>query len=404
MAREDLTEEELAVVAGDTTDDSGWFFINTDATSLGGRSPHDAWFEHGMAFAGGPRAYGERLGQFQIGDTLLMWANGLGVVGVGTVVEPWDGLAHDQPLVYVEPHRDVEYRRGVHWFADLRDEPITRRDIGWNPVRAVQGAGAARRRVIAGLRRAGQPVRPCFAPRLNPGAEAYARALRAVEAGVNPLQRALLVAQYEMPGRMATVPALAEAVGQGHYAPVNASYGGLGRALSEALGFVPYRWDGTPQWWNVLSWCPREKPAFVWQMQPPLARALEELGWVRSRGAASADEVPSGSFGFIEGAVRRITVNAYERDARAREACIASRQSLACEACGFDFEATYGELGRGFIHVHHVKPLHTLGTGYEVDPVRDLALVCPNCHAMLHRESPAWGVEALRGLVRGRRG
>ena len=45
--------------------------------------------------------------------------------------------------------------------------------------------------------------------------------------------------------------------------------------------------------------------------------------------------------------------------------------------------------GEGFIHVHHLKPLAQIGEQYELDPINDLRPVCPNCHAMLHRASPA---------------
>ena len=46
----------------------------------------------------------------------------------------------------------------------------------------------------------------------------------------------------------------------------------------------------------------------------------------------------------------------------------------------------YGELGKGYIHVHHIVPLSEIGEGYEVDPINDLIPVCPNCHNMLHKK------------------
>ena len=48
----------------------------------------------------------------------------------------------------------------------------------------------------------------------------------------------------------------------------------------------------------------------------------------------------------------------------------------------------YGDIGKGFIHVHHLTPLWDIRQGYEVNPVKDLRPVCPNCHAMLHRGTP----------------
>jgi len=102
---------------------------------------------------------------------------------------------------------------------------------------------------------------------------------------------------------------------------------------------------------------------------------------------------------FWEGALRRITVNAFERDVAARSACIA-HFGPACRVCRFDFGATYGELGRGFIHVHHTRQLRDIRVGYAVDPKRDLIPVCPNCHAMLHQTSPPLTVSQLQKRLR----
>ena len=112
----------------------------------------------------------------------------------------------------------------------------------------------------------------------------------------------------------------------------------------------------------------------------------------------SSDEV-SPEVSYREGATIQITVNAYERNAEVREACIA-HYGTACAVCGFDFSQVYGELGEGFTHVHHLRDLATIGEEYEVDPIKDLRPVCPNCHAMLHREVPAISIRKLKGLMR----
>lgn len=100
----------------------------------------------------------------------------------------------------------------------------------------------------------------------------------------------------------------------------------------------------------------------------------------------------------LEGARRTISVNVYERDPNARRKCIA-RWGLKCSVCSFDFAETYGELGEGFIHVHHLKPLGEIGERYELNPVADLRPVCPNCHAMLHRRRPALAIEDLKRVL-----
>jgi 5-methylcytosine-specific restriction enzyme A len=103
--------------------------------------------------------------------------------------------------------------------------------------------------------------------------------------------------------------------------------------------------------------------------------------------------------GYGEGAVTQVLVNQYERSASARNACTA-HHGFACAVCGFDFEERYGEIGREFIHVHHKRPLSRLSARYQVNPVKDLVPVCPNCHAMLHRQDPPLDVEQLRRLIR----
>lgn len=112
------------------------------------------------------------------------------------------------------------------------------------------------------------------------------------------------------------------------------------------------------------------------------------------------DEVPAPER-YQEGALRRISVNAYERDPRARKACLA-HHGTNCSVCGFNFESRYGKIGEGFIHVHHLVPLSEVGEDYEVDPIADLLPVCPNCHAMLHRSEPPFSPVGLRRRIKGR--
>jgi 5-methylcytosine-specific restriction protein A len=107
-----------------------------------------------------------------------------------------------------------------------------------------------------------------------------------------------------------------------------------------------------------------------------------------------AEELPTPSK-YSEGAKCSVTINAYERNPKARAACIA-HHGLTCSVCGFNFAAVYGNLGEGFIHVHHITPIGEIGKEYEINPKTDLIPVCPNCHAMIHRTEPALTVEQLR--------
>lgn len=98
---------------------------------------------------------------------------------------------------------------------------------------------------------------------------------------------------------------------------------------------------------------------------------------------------------YSEGAKKQITVNAYERDTRAREACL-KRHGYSCKVCGMTFKDIYGDIGKGFIHVHHKKPLAGRRNDYAVKPAIDLVPVCPNCHAMLHSQNPPLGIDELK--------
>lgn len=102
--------------------------------------------------------------------------------------------------------------------------------------------------------------------------------------------------------------------------------------------------------------------------------------------------------GFVEGAKRQVMVNAYERDARARAACLA-KHGYRCAVCSMSFAERYGEIGKGFIHVHHKTPLAARRGEYEMRPKLDLVPVCPNCHAMLHTQNPPLSIEALQSIL-----
>jgi hypothetical protein len=93
----------------------------------------------------------------------------------------------------------------------------------------------------------------------------------------------------------------------------------------------------------------------------------------------------------LEGEQRRLYVlhRTRERRLRARKIEDVLQRSggrLVCEVpgCEFDFGEIYGELGEGFAHVHHLKPLSSAGKGMHVK-LSELAIVCANCHAMIHR-------------------
>ena len=102
---------------------------------------------------------------------------------------------------------------------------------------------------------------------------------------------------------------------------------------------------------------------------------------------------------FPEGNRCRVEVNAYERNPKARAACL-DYYKCVCSVCEMNFETVYGPEAKGFIHVHHLEPLSKNGTERQVDPVADLRPVCPNCHAVIHLDGQCRSIESVRAMLR----
>lgn len=101
----------------------------------------------------------------------------------------------------------------------------------------------------------------------------------------------------------------------------------------------------------------------------------------------------------IEGTKRSYYVNKYERNSKNRTKAI-EIHGLNYYACGFNFEEVYGERGKDFIEIHHVKPLSTLEEAVVIDTETDLVPLCANCHRMVHRrKDEVLTIEELKNLI-----
>lgn len=72
-----------------------------------------------------------------------------------------------------------------------------------------------------------------------------------------------------------------------------------------------------------------------------------------------------------------------------------------CQACNLNFSDKYGSIGDGFIEAHHLRPLATLEEGVAVryDVSADFAVLCSNCHRMIHRSGDPSDLQAFQALV-----
>lgn len=200
------------------------------------------------------------------------------------------------------------------------------------------------------------------------------------------------------PNHSASASQLQTILGLAAVVQVNGAIGGVGRKVYDVLRAHPGGLlEGEYGWWHILATGRQTKDrGFIWTLRQDVVRGLIACGF-SSNGHPTPNEV-SEPDRLIEGAVRQVTVNAYERNPVARARCIEAH-GAACFVCELDFGATYGESAVGYIHVHHLRALASIGEQYEVDPVEDLRPVCPNCHAVIHMADPPHSIEQVKAML-----
>ena len=101
-----------------------------------------------------------------------------------------------------------------------------------------------------------------------------------------------------------------------------------------------------------------------------------------------------------EGRKKEYYVSTYERKPKNRKKAI-EIHGTTCMICGFDFERVYGEAGRNFIEVHHIKPLYEVGEEIEINPETDLVCICANCHRIIHRRrDKVYSIEEVKAMLK----
>lgn len=100
----------------------------------------------------------------------------------------------------------------------------------------------------------------------------------------------------------------------------------------------------------------------------------------------------------LKGAVDTVSLTVRKRNRKARNKCI-QKSGWNCSVCDVNFEPTYGSIGDGSMLIHLLGLLSSSSDMREADPDADLILVCPNCHAMVHRRTPPISMEEIKTLV-----
>lgn len=190
--------------------------------------------------------------------------------------------------------------------------------------------------------------------------------------------------------------------------PYNGTVQGLSRRILNHLNnrFWIESSDGKGKisYWSIPfnGWHEDYNPSqnFVWQLRDELVQAIDETPeFLDSQLKPEEISISENSDSLAsvvyepekEGAARKYYVTKYERKRKNRDLVIRLTKQrygrLCCEVCGFDFEKTYGEIGKDFIEVHHNKPLYSLEEETVPNPETDFNCLCSNCHRMIHRRA-----------------
>ena len=221
----------------------------------------------------------------------------------------------------------------------------------------------------------------------------------------NELDLKTILAVFNSPQNRTTATEISEILNEDNYHVISNENLSFSRRVCTFLNITPPKnSNGGNRWWTIPYWgTPKGDGKFFYILRPELKEAIEELisdGILINdfyKMPLIAEEIPEEKAkDLFEGAKKRIIVNAFERNPQARRLCL-QKNGYTCCVCEFDFQKLYGDIGMGYIEVHHVKPLNEISKEYIVDPVNDLIPICPNCHSMLHKANIS--IVELRNIV-----
>lgn len=232
-----------------------------------------------------------------------------------------------------------------------------------------------------------------------PTAEAFRLAIAGLGDKLTPLQRRVFAFHFSLPARAMKSQELRDELGYTRIAASNGVYGKLGHLIADAVGFDPQSTAIKRRgWWRSISTGDKSGEHFVWFMRPQLAEALISLNLVDSYTDGTVNlidpDIPA-DLSVVEG---RLRLRSHLARERSRSLVAAKRDSVSdrrCEVCGFSSLETYGI---DYCEVHHLTPLAQLD-GVSATRLEDLAIVCANCHRIIHMTSVPLTLDQLRNKL-----
>ena len=127
---------------------------------------------------------------------------------------------------------------------------------------------------------------------------------------------------------------------------------------------------------------------------------LRSGGWEPEDALISEAEQDTGNSNLQQAKVYRQHRRIERSSKHSKE--VKKRQGTRCKGCETELSERYGSVADQLIDAHHLVPLANLADGDVVglDPCKDFAVLCPNCHRVIHRMDDPSDIDALRSIIR----
>jgi predicted HNH restriction endonuclease len=199
---------------------------------------------------------------------------------------------------------------------------------------------------------------------------------------------------------------IADVLGYPNVGSVNVHVGTIGRSICKYLSITPtetYEHSGVlrPSYFLAVHEYYNDTG---WVMNSNLRKAIEDLNWPEIITLDNYDRLTTEVKTvrrklFKEGKLLQVLVSRYERDPKARKACI-KLHGNKCIGCEIDFKKLYGKDIPDIIHVHHIKPLAGYQKERATDIAKDLVPLCPNCHSVVHSHNSLMSMNELKRRIK----
>jgi len=164
-------------------------------------------------------------------------------------------------------------------------------------------------------------------------------------------------------------------------------------ALFDKNGYILF---ATEDQYRASAYLKIYKEANQVSIKPPGISAIP--GYVRVK-SATVSEADVYAEELSDEGERRLRLHfESERKPQNAKAKKQSATSLVCEICGFSFLTFYGPAAAQYCEVHHLVPLKSLSRAARVK-LNDLAILCSNCHRVVHLRYPPYELEEVRNMI-----